>query len=106
MTKATIASLTKSEEFSSSSQLNTVEVTVLETNKNSDNNSSNGGSESSTAAIKASGPNRLDRDGVNLSYDSNNVDMSLLSTVHVCAAQVRRLEFMRNTLSYGSRSHF
>ena len=34
--------------------------------------------------------NRLDRDGVNLSFDNSSVDMSLLSTVHVCAAQVRR----------------
>lgn len=34
--------------------------------------------------------NKLDRDGVNLSFDNSNVDMSLLSTVHVCAAQVRR----------------
>ncbi len=34
--------------------------------------------------------NKLELDGVNLSFDNSNVDMSLLSTVHVCAAQVRR----------------
>ncbi len=34
--------------------------------------------------------NRLELDGVNLSLENSIVDMSMLSTVHVCAAQVRR----------------
>lgn len=70
MTKTTTAPLSN-EEFSSKSALDTDNQTELTNSK--------------------SGLNKLDRDGVNLSFDNNNVDMSLLSTVHVCAAQVRRL---------------
>lgn len=93
MTKAATASLAKPEEFSPTSQqqkqqLNTVEVFL----ENTKSNSSGSDSSSSQQTNKTNGQNRLDRDRVSLSYDSNNVDMSLLSTVHVCAAQVRRLE--------------
>jgi len=80
MTKTTTAALVKNEDFSTSTTNDpTNQEETSQINKCDVNNS-----------IKT-GLNRLDRDEVNLSFDNANVDMSLLSTVHVCASQVRRL---------------
>ena len=82
----------KLEDFSATSKSTVVTLTTTNTNDDLTSKSNNSNNSTNTSLLlpmkNNTNMNRLDRDGVNISFD--NVDMSMLSTVHVCAAQVRR----------------
>jgi hypothetical protein len=71
----------------------TTTVMKNEANGNGTNNMSEKSMENSNksdAKINSNG-NKLNVESINLSFEnSTNVDMNFLSTVHICAAQVRR----------------